>query len=103
MKSIEAAFHGGGSQCHPGSHRPCDTLEVLSSEVLKFEQVAKKLSRLPRDNHAVGLRDALQTGRKVWRLADDGLLLRSAGPDQITNDHQTRRDTDTRLQGCVAL
>ena len=103
VKSIEAAFHGSGSQCHPGSHRPCNTLEVPGSEVLKLEQVAKKLPRLPGDNHAVRLRNALQAGRKVWRLADDGLLLRSAGPDQITNDHQTRCNTDTRLQGCVTL
>ena len=103
VKSIEAAFHGSGSQCHPGSHRPCDTLQVLGSEVLKLEQDCQRSFRvLSRDNHAVGLRDALQARRKVWRLADDGLLLRSAGPDQITNDHQTRRDTDTLLQGCVA-
>ena len=48
VKSIEAAFHGSGSQCHPSSHRPCDTLEVPGSEVLKLEQVAKELSRTPR-------------------------------------------------------
>jgi hypothetical protein len=30
-------------------------------------------------------------------------LLRSAGPDQVTDDHQPGRNADTRLQDRVAL
>ena len=52
---------------------------------------------------AVRLCNALQACRKVWRLADDGLLLRSARADQVADDHQARRNADTGLQGRVGL
>jgi hypothetical protein len=29
MQRLEAAFHRSGSQGRPGSHRPCNALEVL--------------------------------------------------------------------------
>ena len=91
------------SQRRPGSHRPCDALEVLCSEVLKLEQIAHELSSALGNDDAVRLRNALQACRKVRRLADDGLLLRSARADQVADDHQSRCDADTRLQGRVGL
>jgi hypothetical protein len=45
----------------------------------------------------VGCRNALQASRKVRRLANDGLLLRSAGAHEVANDHQTRCDAYARL------
>src|SRR5271169_3131592 len=41
MECLEAAFHHGWSQRRPCAHWPRYTLEVLCSEVLKFEQVAE--------------------------------------------------------------
>ena len=103
VQSLEAAFHRSRSQRRPGSHRPCDALEVLCSKVLKLEQIAHELSRAFGNDDAVRLCNALQARRKVRRLANDGLLLRSARADQIADDHQPRRDADTRLQGRVGL
>ena len=103
MESVEAAFHRTRPQRRPGSHRPRDALEVLCSKVLKLEQVAHELSSALGNDHAVRLCNALQARCKVRRLADDGLLLRSARADQIADDHQSRRDADARLQGRVGL
>ena len=58
---------------------------------------------LSRNHDAVRLRNALQARRKVRRLANDGLLLRSARPDQVADDHKTRCDADAGLQGRVGL
>ena len=91
------------SQCRPGSHRPGDALEVLCPEVLKLEQIAEELSRALGNDDAVRLCNALQARRKVRRLAYDGLLLRSARSDQVADDHQSRCDADTGLQGRVGL
>src|SRR6202042_2232174 len=70
---------------------------------LKLEQVAHKLPSALRNNHTVRLRNALQACRKVGRLANDCLLLRSTRPNQIADYHQSRCDTDTGLQGRVGL
>jgi hypothetical protein len=76
---------------------PPYTLEVLCSEVLKLEQVANELScALGEDDH-VRLRNALQACGKVRCLADNRLLLRSAGADQVTDDYKARCDAYTRL------
>ena len=103
VQCLEAAFHRSRSQRRPGSHRPCDALEVLCPKVLKLEQIAQELSGALSNHDAVRLRNALQARGKVWRLANDGLLLRSARSDQIADDHQSRCDADTRLQGRVGL
>ena len=78
-------------------------LRSFGSEVLKLEQIAEELSRALGDDHAVRLGNALQARRKVRRLADDCLLLRSARPDQVADDHQPGRNADTGLQGRVGL
>jgi hypothetical protein len=57
---------------------PDNALEVLCSKVLKLEQVAHEPARALGNYDAVRLRNALQARGKVWRFANDGLLLRSA-------------------------
>ena len=103
VQGLEAAFHRTGPQRRPSSHRPCDALEVLCSEVLKLEQIAHELARALGNDDAVRLRNALQARRKVRRLADDGLLLRSARSDQVADDDQPGGNADTGLQGRVGL
>ena len=103
VESLEAAFHRSRSQRRPGSHRPRDALEVLCPKVLKLEQIAHELAGAFGNHDAVRLRNALQARRKVRRLAYDGLLLRSARPDQVADDHQSGCDADARLQGRVGL
>ena len=59
---------------------PLDTLEVLCSNVLKFEQVVPGVSGCLRNDHRVGLGYDLEARRKIRCLADDCLLLRSPEP-----------------------
>ena len=90
-------------QGHPGPCGSGDALEVLCPKVLKVKQIAYELAGTFSNHDAVWLCNALQPCGQVWRLAYDGLLLRSPGPDQIADDHKTRCDADTRLQGRVGL
>ena len=77
-KGLEAALRRTLPECRPGSHRPCNALEVLCSEVLKLKEVAEKPSRALCDDDRIRFGQRLQPRREVWRLAYDGLLLRSA-------------------------
>src|SRR5438105_1926241 len=80
---LEAAFNGTRPQRRPGGHRPGDTLEVPTPEVLKLEQSAEKPSRALGDDNHVWLGDPLQTRREVRRFAHNAALLRFARSDQI--------------------
>src|SRR5262245_50092905 len=51
MESFEPAFHRTRSQYGESPYEPSDTLEILCSEVLNLEQIAKHLSRAFRDDH----------------------------------------------------
>ena len=103
MHSVKAALDGSWSQCGPGSNSTCNALEFLRAKVFKLEEAAHELPSALCNDHHVRLRDALQARRKIWRLANDGLLLRSARPDQVAHNHQTRCDTHTRLHDRVGL
>ena len=94
---------GGWSQRRRCPPRSGDTLEVVRSQVLKLEHIAQELPRALRNDHAVRLRNALQACRKIRRLANDCLLLRSARPDQVTDAPPTCRNADARLQGRMGL
>jgi hypothetical protein len=56
-----------------------------------------------RNHDCVRLCNTLQACRKVRGLAYDGLLLGSARTNQVTDDHQSRCDSDPRLKGRVGL
>ena len=58
---------------------------ALCAKVLKLEEVPHELPSALRNDHAVRLSNALQARRKVRRLANDCLLLRSARSDQIAD------------------
>jgi hypothetical protein len=45
----------------------------------------------------------LQAGSQVRRFADNAALLGFPRPDQIADNHETGRDTDSRLQRCTGL
>jgi hypothetical protein len=71
--------------------------------VLKLKQVAHELLSARGNDHAVRLRNALQARRKIRRLTYDGLLLGSAGADQVADDYEARSDADARLEGRLGL
>ena len=75
----------------------------MRSRVLKLEQVPHQLAGTLGDDDAVRFCNALQARGEVRGLADDGLLLRSARPDQVADYHQARRNADTRLKGRMGL
>ena len=86
MQRLEAARNRAWPQRRPGSHRLGDALEFLGPEVLKVEQIAKKLSCALGDDDRVRLGDPLEARREVRRLADDAALLRLTRSDQVAND-----------------
>ena len=81
----------------------CRDLEVPCSKVLNLKEVTHELPGVLCNHHAVRLRYAPQARCKVRRLPYDGLLLRSARPDQIAHHNQSRRNADPRLQGGMGL
>src|SRR5262249_32077448 len=103
VEGIKSALDRGWSQHRPGSHSTCDTFEFLITKVLKLEQVTHEPASGLRNGHTVRLCDTLQACRHVWRLANNGLHLRSTRADQIANDHHSRCDANTRVQRCLRL
>ena len=82
----------------PGALRLGKALERLRPEVRALEQRADLPARALGNHDGVGLGQRLQPGREVRRLADDRLLLRRAGADQVADDHQPGGDADAHLQ-----
>jgi hypothetical protein len=80
-----------------------DALEFVGAKVFKLEQVSHEPSSALRNDDTAGLGNPLQPCRKVRRLAYDSLVLRSARPDQVADDHEAGCDADARLQGRVGL
>ena len=63
----------------------------------KVEQIAKELTGTFSNHDAVRLCNALQARRKVWGLADDGLLLSRTRPNQIADYDQSGGNAHTGL------
>jgi hypothetical protein len=65
---------------------------------LQIEEIAEKRSRALGDDNGVRLGSPLETGCKVWCLADDAALLRFPRSDQIADHDQSGRNADTGLK-----
>ena len=76
---------------------PAIPLRSFGPEVLELKQIAKKSPGSLGDDDHVRLGDALQACREVRRLADDAVLLRLAGPDQVADDDQPGGDPDPQV------
>ena len=83
----------------PHRHRVGEALQHLRPEILEFERAADQPPRRGSDQDRVGLRQRLQPGRQVGRLADDRLLLGRAFADQVADDHHPGGDADPCRQG----
>jgi hypothetical protein len=83
----------------PHRHRVGEALQHLRPEILEFERAADQPPRRGSDQDRVGLRQRLQPGRQVGRLADDRLLLGGAFADKVADDHHSGGDADPRRQG----
>ncbi len=79
-----------------------EPLERALAQEPVFEQLAREAPRDAGDEHAAGLGQRLEAGGEIGRVADDGLLLRRAGADDLADHHQPGGDADARGQGAVA-
>src|SRR5262249_43751963 len=66
-------------------------------------EIAEKSTRAVTDDDHVRLGNLLQPRREIWRLANDATLLRLPPADEITDDDQPGRNSDTGLQGSARL
>ena len=82
----------------PKLSRPRDALQVPPAQVLKLKEIAKELARAVGDNDRARVRNALQPCSKVWCLANNRLLLRSARANHVAYDHQTGGYSDACLK-----
>jgi hypothetical protein len=96
VQRLEAVRRRTWPKHRPDLYRRRNTLQVPRPEVLELKEVPKKPPRAFADNDHVGLGDALESGRKVWGLADD------AGGQIAHHDHP-RRDADPELLGNTRL
>ena len=87
MHRLEAALDRTCPQHREGFHRPGDPLELLGTQVLQLEEIAKEPARGLGNDNRVRRGDALKACCKVRCLADDIVLLRFAGPHNIPNHH----------------
>jgi hypothetical protein len=99
VQSVKAALHRTRRQGGPGPRRAGDALEVLKSEIGKFEEIAEQSARAVGDHGHVRLGQRLQARRQVRRVADNRLLLGGTRPDQIAHHDKPGRNADTHLQG----
>lgn len=74
---------------------------------LQLECVAEQPTRLIGDKDATWLGAGLQARGQIGRIADDGLLLRRPLADEVSDDDDSGRDPDARLQdfcvGCLEI
>ena len=66
-------------------------------DTVRLEDIAEQPARGLGNDDRVRLGDALKACREVRRLADNTALLRFAGPDQISDDHQAGGSPDPHL------
>ena len=95
---LEAAAGTALAQDPEGADRPGQAAQGLRPQVLEVERPAQQRARVRRDHHLPGLRDRLQPGGEVGRLADDGLLPCRAFAHEVADHHKPGRDPDPHGQ-----
>src|SRR5262249_29746666 len=100
---LEAACHGTCAQRGPGPRRLGEALEVPKPKLLQFKEIAEKSTRAVTDDDHVRLGNLLQPRREIRRLPNDAALLRLPPADEIADDGQPGRNSDTGLQGSARL
>ncbi len=78
--------------------RLLDSFYRLTAKRLELEAALDQTLGGVRQQHIVRLSDSLQSRSKVGGFSQDGPLLRSALPDDVSSHDQPGRDADTHLQ-----
>src|SRR5262249_49103530 len=99
MQCLEAAFDRARAQRRPRPRRPGKALEVPGPEVLQFKEIAQKSTRAAANDDHVRLGNLLQPRREIRRLAKEAALRRFPRAEEIADDDQPGRNSDTRPYG----
>jgi hypothetical protein len=70
----------------------------LQIQRLRLKRVGKETTRLVGNGNAARLCARLEARRQIGRIVDDGLLLRRPLADERSDDNDSDRHADTRLQ-----
>ena len=95
---LEAALGNREPFDRPGRNRRGKTLDLMPAEVAKLEEIAEQSAGRGGDDDRIRLGQPLHPGGEVRRIADDRLLPRRAGAQQIANDDEAGGDADAQPQ-----
>ena len=94
MRSFKSALALSYPIDAPYHCRSFETLQLVGSEVCRFEGLANEIARRTADNHITRLGDVLQSRSEIWSLSNDRLSVVSLFTDQIADNHDAGRNTD---------
>ncbi len=87
MERLEAVLGRAFPEHVPSRDRLGKSFDRDRTEIAILEDSAEQAFCAGTDHHRTWISDALEPGRKVRGLPDDGLLLGGARSDDVTNDH----------------
>jgi hypothetical protein len=93
VQSLKAALDEARPQYLPSGHRGSDALQLHSTEVVIFEQVADEPASARGDDDGVGLGQGLQTRGEIGRIAGNIVL-----DDLAADNNQPGGDPDPRVK-----
>jgi hypothetical protein len=101
VRRLEPAVALGYTERRPGLDRLGEPLDLMPSEIAQAKAVAEQPSRRRRQNHAAGLRKALQPHGEIRGVADHRLLLSRPFTYEIADHDEPCSDADPRGEFCA--
>ena len=103
LAGLEPAFDRRLAAHAEGPHRARHPLQRRGLQLVELEPAPEEASRGLGDHHGARLRDLLQAGREVRRLAGDRLLLRGALADEVADHHEAGGDPGAASERPAAI
>ena len=97
-QGLEPTADQARAQDPPDMHRIVDSRDRQCAEIAIIKQAAKHAARVVCDDNRVRFGKPLKPCCKIGGLTNDRLFLGGALTEQITDDDETRGDTDTHPQ-----
>jgi hypothetical protein len=94
LRGLETALALSYAKRRPGLDRFGETLDDVFAEVAQAKPVAEQASSGRPDRDPARLDEALQPGREIGGVADDGLLPRRTLTDDVADHDEARGDAD---------
>jgi len=92
---LEPTANLARAQDPPDTHRIVNSRDRQCAEIAIVKQAAKQAARVVCDDNRVRFGKPLKPCRKIRGLTNNRLFLGGALTEQITDDYETRGDTDT--------